>query len=240
MIASTESDVRDWLIAAGTLGAVFAALFLQLGWPYLRRPKLVIRRGTRPDSLDDGEPVSWWYDLPVANVGRGTTAREVEVVVTDVFSIDKDGWLYKTKVPHRALKWTHGEDSRSDLPAGFNRSVTIGAQRPATEAKPLRFEVGTHPPLGNSERHVLPPGRYRFDLSLVAANAKASSYSFTIVFLANGKVRLPGGVQPAGEPPQPVVVRYLPPTALEHLPLPSLPRFGKMRESVGLSRGRKT
>jgi hypothetical protein len=199
-IAAVEGDIRDWLIAAGTVGAVLAALFLQLMRPYLRRPRLVIRPNTKPDRLDDGDPVSSWYDLPVDNVGGGETAREVEVVVTRVFSIDAN---CETSVPHRALKWTHRNGSRSDLPAGFSRSVTIGAQRPpqeadpaeGKEAKPLRFEVGTYPPLPR-KRHVLGPGRYRFELSLVAANAKASRYTFTMLFETDGSVELPGGVQP--------------------------------------------
>jgi hypothetical protein len=192
------SELREWIESLATLAAVVVALFLQLWLPYWRRPKIQMPIGAQPDVTTDGsEVVGKWYDLPVENVGRGDVAREVEVVITSVYVLDAHE-SSATPVPHRALKWTHVDDGRSDIPAGFKRGIMIGAAWPAEPDradKPLRFEVGTYPPFAHSKRHVLAPGRYRFELSIVASNARSRDYAFELVLDEDIDVRLPRGVK---------------------------------------------
>lgn len=198
-ILANSDQVRSWLESLATLAAVVVALFLQLWLPYLRRPKVRIKKGAQPDVTADGHGViGRYYDLPIENIGRGEVAREVEVVLTGIFRIDAQNALCVTGVPHRALKWTHLWDGRADVPAGFTRSVMIGAAWPAEagqDDKPLRFEVGTFPPFEHSKRHVLLPGRYRFELSVVAANARSRDYVFDLLLKDDTQIDLPGGVR---------------------------------------------
>jgi hypothetical protein len=42
---------------------------------------------------------------------------------------------------------------------------------------------------------VLLPGRYRFELSIVAANARSSDYAFDLVLGDDINVTMPGGVK---------------------------------------------
>lgn len=194
-------EVREWIASLATLAAVVVALFLQLWLPHWRRPRIQMKIGAQPDVTTDGsDVVGKWYDLRVENVGRGDVAREVEVVITNVLAITTAG-SSATPVPHRALKWTHVEDGRSDIPAGFGRGIMIGEAWPAEPErpdKPLRFEVGTYPRFAHSRRHVLLPGRYRFELSIVAANAQSSDYAFELLLGDDIDVTLPGGVKRAG------------------------------------------
>jgi hypothetical protein len=137
------AEVREWIGTLATLAAVIVALSLQLWLPYWRRPRIQMALGTQPDITVDGKDVvGKWYDLRVENVGRGDVAREVEVVITNVLAVDA-GEVSATPVPHRALKWAHVDQGRSDIPAGFARGIMIGAawpEEPERSDKPLRFE----------------------------------------------------------------------------------------------------
>jgi hypothetical protein len=192
------AEVREWIATLATLAAVIVALSLQLWLPYWRRPRIQMKLGTQPDVTADGNRVvGKWYDLRVENVGRGDVAREVEVVITNVLAVEA-GKASATPVPHRALKWTHVDQGRSDIPAGFARGIMIGSAWPAEPErpdKPLRFEVGTFPRFAHSRRHVLLPGRYRFELSIVAANARSSDYAFDLVLGDDIDLTMPGGVK---------------------------------------------
>jgi hypothetical protein len=191
-------EVRQWIGSLATVAAVVVALSLQLWLPYWRRPRIQMKLGTQPDVTADGKDVvGKWYDLRVENVGRGDVAREVEVVITRVLAVNDEEML-PTPVPHRALKWAHVDQGRSDIPAGFARGIMIGSAWPAEPEntdKPLRFEVGTFPRFAHSRRHVLLPGRYRFELSIVAANARSSSYVFDLVLGDDIDLKMPDGVQ---------------------------------------------
>jgi hypothetical protein len=192
------AEVREWIASLATVAAVVVALSLQLWLPYWRRPRIQMKLGTLPEVTADGsDVVGKWYDLRVENVGRGDVAREVEVVITNVLAVDA-GKMLATPVPHRALKWTHVDQGRSDIPAGFARAIMIGAAWPAEPErsdKPLRFEVGTFPRFAHSRRNVLLPGRYLFELSIVAANARSSDYAFDLVLGDDIDVTIPGGVK---------------------------------------------
>src|SRR5258705_11974774 len=96
----------EWLIAIGTLGAVAAALFLQLAIPYWRRPKLEIPQGAQPERVTDldrgGVPGEWW-DLPVLNSGRSTTALAAQMMLTSVTPLGATA-ISEARVPLRSLK----------------------------------------------------------------------------------------------------------------------------------------
>jgi len=170
----------EWLTAAGTVGAVVAALWLQAALPRLLRPKLEIPRGAAPEAVVDRDGI--WWDIPIVNRGRGSSAIAVQAMLTDV--VVPPG---QPPIALRSLEWTHVNDSaRVEVPAGIVRRVQFGKKRPRGAPS---LELGLHPPMGDTPRKELTvPGRYTFSLALVASNALARYYSFSVVLERDGTV----------------------------------------------------
>jgi hypothetical protein len=131
-----KANAADWVGAVGAVGAIFAALFLQLWLPFWRRPKLRIPRGAKPDPVsdadNDGTQGEWW-DIPVENRGRRDTATAAQVMLTAAESRDSSSPL-ELRVPLRSLKWTHLQNAQADVPAGVRRSVELGKVKPRAKA----------------------------------------------------------------------------------------------------------
>jgi hypothetical protein len=130
------------LIAVGTIGAVFAAVGLQLvlWWrEKQRRPELALafdEHKTAEEKYQPTDTLATFLRLAVSNAPGKDTARDVEIIVLEIeeFAISPAGsggqsvWL-----ANPALGWTHAFDSelryqlpRTSIPPGATRYVDVG------------------------------------------------------------------------------------------------------------------
>jgi hypothetical protein len=190
------SALTSWLAAVGTCGAVLVALFLQLLMPYRRRPKLVILNEAVPEATTDtdGDGIEGqWWDISVENKGRRDAAVGAQVMLTGVLLPE----VTEHRVPLRSLKWTHLENAQTEIPAGITRSVELGRIKPKGTG---RLRLGIFPPLEHSSRTELGPGRYSFEIALVAENVRARHYVVDFVLDDHGALSFPRGIIPRRKP----------------------------------------
>jgi hypothetical protein len=183
-----SSSLTEWLTALGTVGAVLAALFLQLALPRILRPRLEVPAGAIPSAItdeDEEDKKGVWWDIPVKNGGRGdAVAAQVILLAVDPQP--------DPPVALRSLRWTHlNEESQTELPAGVTRSVELGKKWPLDNAS---LELGLHPPMGATKRKQLRPlsfgELYTLEVALVARNARVRHYSFKLG-LSDGHLTFP-------------------------------------------------
>jgi hypothetical protein len=172
------ASALEWFTAAGTVGAVVVALYLQLALPRWLRPKLEIPRGAAPEPVRDRDGI--WWDIPIVNCGRGTSAIAAQAMLTNVVAPSE-----QPPIALRSLRWTHVDDeARVEVPAGIVRWVQLGKKRPSVAPE---LELGLHPPMGETPRKALTvAGEYRFSVALVARNATARHYAFTVWLMPDG------------------------------------------------------
>lgn len=189
-------DVREWLIAIGTVGAVITALVVA------GRPDRAARR-RRPSlslSLDDqlgltiecvtlfendtpvGSTPATWIRLSVTNAKGKDTATDVELFAARITEPDAGDTQRFAHVSFPPFGWPHVEDPRMDVPSGVTRLIDIGwvDMDPGNALKDkLQLRIVPNP---IDQRHILKPGVYEFDLTLSAHNADARYFSMKVEF----------------------------------------------------------
>lgn len=188
--ASWDVSLREWLIAAGTVGAVVVALWITLRQEYLarrRRPSLSLgspgiaaEEVSRADAT--GLPVvtgrAVYLRLAVTNAIGKDAAADVEVLLSQIRrpSLDSDTDMVDVSFP--GFGWTHAGTTRLTVPPGVTRHIDLGRVR---DDRADRFEllVIPHPV---DLRNQLLPGTYELVLTLSARNADAHHYVMRFSF----------------------------------------------------------
>lgn len=182
----SHNQVADWLTAIGTLLAVFAALFIETGLKWIRRPRLKIHVTCNPP---DCHKTTWYttpcyyYRIKVENKGLGVAER-VEVYAAKLYGKAEDRWQKVELFLPLDLKWSSlGIPILPILAPDMERYCDIGH---IIEPHGLRemwkypfslkddntkffLETEVEP---NTGSHILEPGKYRLELWISAANFK--------------------------------------------------------------------
>jgi hypothetical protein len=192
-------DVREWLIAIGTVGAVITALYVA-GRPARarrrRRPKLslslddelgitietVTLENDKTGSVVASTPAPW-IRLSVTNQNGKDTATDVELFAARITEPDAGAAQPRAHVSFPPFGWPHVETARMDVPAGVTRLIDIGWY----ELNPTHSDVKDKlqlrlVPFPTDQRHLLKPGTYDFDLTLSAHNADARYFTMQVTF----------------------------------------------------------
>jgi hypothetical protein len=207
MVASTIADnVREWLIAAGTVGAVFAAI---LATVFAERLTERRERSNRP-SLDLGRPPDavtvedafLRYD-GVQGMGTAAYLRLSATAATGRLAPDEVEVLLanirQTKTPlpditigYPGFQWTHADGAtRLTIPPGVTRYVDLAwIQLRGQDSsgklihgdRKLRLIINPEPA---DMRNVLEPGDYELDLVVSARNADARYYRLDLSWDGN-------------------------------------------------------
>lgn len=191
-------ELREWIIAVGTVSAVLVALYVA------GRPERVARR-RRPSlslSLDDQLGVTIetvtlhdkddrvvasspapWIRLSVTNASGKDTATDVELFAARVTEPAAGDAQPRAHVSYPPFGWPHVETARMDVPGGVTRLIDIGwfELNPFTSTSKDKFQLRLVPQ-PTDQRHFLKPGVYDFDLVLSAHNADARCYGLTVEF----------------------------------------------------------
>jgi hypothetical protein len=144
VVASTVAEVREWMIAVGTVGATAVALFLGVFYPSFRRPHLWLEHDSDRSDLanhdrvttfsgDAAHAIEWIRLRAVAKAGR-RDAEDVEVIILDAEQIlgDKEGRIISAPlhIAGHSLTWSNtNEAATCRIPAGASRYVDVVASK---------------------------------------------------------------------------------------------------------------
>ncbi|HET6203383.1 MAG TPA: hypothetical protein VFI25_11335 [Planctomycetota bacterium] len=209
----TYPEAAAWTSAAGTLLAVFVALFKEeiVGW--WRRPILGARVGLEPRDchkttvLYGATPLPsqaecYYLRLWIRNDGK-VRASKVQVFVEEVRKKQADSSFAAVKsfLP-MSLRWSHGlNPSRPEIyadgiPPGMGKHCDLGCVVDPRHRKWVDHHLPTVPDgqcvfhldvefESNTLSHLLEPGTYRLDILLAAANTNHPTKK-TIELTVNG------------------------------------------------------
>jgi hypothetical protein len=198
MEAST-SEVREWLVAVGTVGAVIVALALAFytGWrENRRRPVLALSYDQDSDLVMETVRTVYAQTLgslsrPAAYLRFGVSnklgrlaAQDVQILLADIVPLEYGPGVPDLPRPinisYPALTWTHSLDdpTRITLAPGLKRYIDVAR---VEEGEDSRLELLIHPAPAD-ERHRLPAGTYRLVFAVAPSNADASFFETIIRF----------------------------------------------------------
>lgn len=201
-LSISADAVREWLIAAGTIGAVVVALYVGVIRERLRRPSLslhfagpdeedaVIVQSMSPMVTMPGSvPVETAYlRLRARNKEGRDTAEDVEVLVERVRELEPRVGNPPAASPalgNWPLPWSLSDPTttRLNIPPGVERHVDLAhvyrdaaATRGAT---PLILDIRPEPVMG---RHHLHFGKTEIRLVVSARNADSRRYIVVVAF----------------------------------------------------------
>lgn len=186
-------ELREWLIAIGTVGAVIVALSLARRAERLakrRRPRLDLVWshifGTTVEAVTYfnhtgaiGSGKATYLRFNVANDHGKDAAEDVELLLWKVTGHPDgpDGWGQLLDISFPGLAWTHVGSTRLTLGAGVVRTVDVARAYDDPPDAELRdvIELAIEPAPADG-RHRLKPGTYDLELTLSARNADAQFY----------------------------------------------------------------
>jgi hypothetical protein len=191
-------ELREWLIAFGTVGAVIVALFLarrQERRARARRPMLSLVYSEifgiseeevtyARDGAIAGTGASTWLRFNVSNEPGRDAAEDVELLLWRVMKTpDEAGVGRLLDISFPALLWTHAGTTRLTISPGVVRSVDIARRFHDPPYHELRdiLELCLDPVPADG-RHRLAAGTYDLELTLSARNANARDYWTRITF----------------------------------------------------------
>jgi hypothetical protein len=202
--------VREWLIAAGTIGAVVVALYVGVIRERLRRPSLslhfdgpdeedavIVQSLSQMATMAGRTPIDTAYlRLRVRNKEGRNTAEDVEVLVERVRELAPRIGNPPAPPPtlgNWPLPWSLSSPTttRLSIPPGVERHVDLAhvyrdaaATRGAT---PLIHDIRPEPTMG---RHHLHFGKTEIRLIVSARNADSRGYEVVVAF--DGRWQRPG------------------------------------------------
>jgi hypothetical protein len=190
---TTAATTQEWLLtlaagisAVGTIGAVFAALFVIPRREKRRRPKLSVTFDpeSRFDALTTaprGRGLSHWVLPRVHNQAGRDMAVDVEVVFLEMLNLETGEPL---NFENRCLEWGGVGGAQISVAAGAYRHITLlylasGDQVPEPGTADFKATVVAIPDPGGG-RNALPAGRYRARFVVTAKNADAAHYEIDV------------------------------------------------------------
>ena len=157
---STEQTIRDWLIAAGTVGATMAAVYIGVIRERLRLPKLSLEYSPHTEDAvvvgTVGGSESAFVRLRVVAARNKKAAEDVEVMILDAAeTLSRPGWRNASKpfaLGGQLLKWSNTDGA----PRSQTARIGAPAAQPASPDDTLTQCRGPRTrstaPMRNSER----------------------------------------------------------------------------------------
>lgn len=176
------------LTAVGTVGAVVVAVGLQawLAWRERRsRPELSLAfdpHYVATETNPKGEPIDY-LRLAVSNAEGKRSAEDVQLLILEIqeVSAGPGGGGQRIWLANPALAWANSVDPlpRMTIPPGATRYADVGCWLQAFGVAQLDLHLKVVPVPG-SQRHVVPPGRWRIRLAVTLSNADATFWDAEI------------------------------------------------------------
>lgn len=187
-------DLREWLTAIGTAGAVIVAVGLTIRAERLargRRP--VLELSYDPETGISAEMMTIllpgvnaamvphrgaYLRFRVSNRGGVDAAVGVEVLLAAVKVPSFEAETRTVEISFPGFQWTHLDaKTRLTIAPGVTRTIDVARVIETSLVKKWqdRVELCVFPTPGN-ERNFLEPGTYELDLTLSARNADAARY----------------------------------------------------------------
>jgi hypothetical protein len=199
MVAVSAFDVREWLIAVGTvvaalgtLAAVVVALALAQRAERSarrRRPSLELSfdptHGIRREllSYSDRSGPGAYVRFGVKNAPGKDAAEDVEVLLAEILvpSFTEDDQAIDVSFP--GFQWTHTTSTRLTIPAGVVRDIDIARlhELPPDPGLASKLELLMSPPPADG-RQFLDGGTYELRLTVSARNADAVTYRTRLTY----------------------------------------------------------
>lgn len=180
------AGLREWLIAAGTLGAVIVSLYVSVWTERVRRPSLSLLFSDPPESTD--KLLSTTHDdtaraaavrLRVKNKPRRRTAREVEVLIQRIWAENGE----RVRVEDWPLRWAWAFSDTGDTPTTVT-TVPPGVSRRVLlfwveETSPGSMSLGNWPDAGQG-RDILAAGTWHIRLAVTANDTPSTFWEMTV------------------------------------------------------------
>jgi hypothetical protein len=203
-VADTIEAWGSVVSAAGTIGAVIVALWLQVWRTSRRRPQLSMRFDDGGDDVVTVQLDDWcerWLRVRVVNRAGREPARNATVTLVGITRRDADGdWstLHPNPIPLRTLKWSDLMTSVIEIPSGLWHRVDIAfvRYRPDHPTEPPRISMVPWPTnddwqgqtLKTRSRNQLPAAdhEYRLYCALACDSGPTSYYQVGLRTRADG------------------------------------------------------
>ncbi len=187
---STAQAVREWLVAFGTVGATFVAVYVGVLREWRRRPRLALTYGgpaardavvaTVAPSMTDAAFVR----LRVTAARHKTAAEDVEVMVLRAEEIEPRTRSQRhtngIAIDGLLLGWSNTLATRLYIPPGTYRHLDLlWVDGPSRGSKAAAVEVAVDPkPV--DQRHVVDSASFELELAVTARNADALRYRVVV------------------------------------------------------------
>lgn len=200
-IFASAQEVREWLIAFGTVGALIVAIFGTTIWERIRRPKLSLHfdvtktadahtGGIRIPTARNGGTRAAFARLEVRNADGKRTAESVEVLIESLrlrppaagSDIPRDS----ESIADLSLPVSNSDPRRTqlNLPPGMGRHfdfVHIRKNQVVGPGGQNIVRVDVHPQPDDLRQQVY-GGEFEIDLIVAAANASPKRYTANLKF----------------------------------------------------------
>ncbi len=184
MNADLLTGIGTIVLACGTLALAIIAIFRDHILAWFKRPKLnVTIYLASPDCyllpMGRDKIPAYYFMFRVVNSGN-KRAEEVEVVASELLEEAVDGsFVKRDSFSPMRLNWAYIDvPLLRAIPQKMYWRCNLGYIRSANRQR-FQFTLETEPFHGG---HVIPPGRYRLIIFVVAANAKPQKKTLEIVF----------------------------------------------------------
>jgi hypothetical protein len=177
--------VREWLVAFGTIGATFVAVYVGVLRERWRRPKLSLEYGgpSNGDAVEAHGENRWvgaYVRLRVTAAKRRYAAEDVEVMVLGARELEaREGNPPASggiAIDGQLLGWSNTESTRMTIPSDTHRHLDllhIIKAETASGAAPAWIAVR---PVYNDGRNSTKSGTFELELAVSARNANARRY----------------------------------------------------------------
>jgi hypothetical protein len=190
---STEQSIREWAIAAGTVGATVVALYIGVWRERLRRPKLSLQY-SGPDTGDAAvitvgrmRWTSAYVRLRVTAPKRRAAAEGVEVMVVDAREIKPRSGFPRSDgaaIEGQLLAWSNSDptNTRLTIPPGIHRHIDLIRVDKVDTASGGAAAYVQVSPVPSDGRHGVKSGKFELELAVGALNANARRYRVEVSY----------------------------------------------------------
>jgi hypothetical protein len=185
---SAGEVAREWLIAFGTVGATFVAVYVGVLRERWRRPKLTLEYGgpSHGDAVVAQSADGWagaYVRLRVTAAKRRYAAEDVEVMVLGVRELEPRETYPPASggvaIDGQLLGWSNTESTRMTIPSDTHRHLDLlHIVKSETASGTASTWIAVQPVY--DDRHGTKSGKFELELAVSARNANARRYRVVV------------------------------------------------------------